>query len=89
MAVKFKEQNPIMGSLDPYSLDRDYLCGIEEYNDPLEPVEQSQSVELLDRRRMDSVAKLAEVIQTSVGRLYQSEKTSPLPPDNAFVSPKV
>lgn len=89
MAVKFKEQNPKMGSLDPYSLDREYLMGIEEYNDPTDPVEQSDKVELLDRSKMDVVAAKAEVIKTNVGRLYASEKSSPLPAENAFVSPKV
>jgi hypothetical protein len=89
MAVKFKEQNPIMGSLDPYSLDLDYLIGIEEHGDPLTPIEQSTKAELLDRSKMDSVAALAEVITTSVGRLYANEKSSALPGDNGFVTPKL
>lgn len=89
IAVKFKEQNPIKGTLDPYSGDREYLMGIVEYNDPTTPIEQSDAVELLDRSKMDTIAKQAVVIQTLAGRLYQSEKSAPLPTDNAFVSPKV
>lgn len=89
IAVKFKEQNPVMGSLDPYSMDRVYLLGILEYNDPIDPIEQSDKAELLDRSRMDSIAGKAEVIKTNVARLYASEKASGLPADNAFVSPKV
>src|SRR5947207_6302799 len=42
-AMKFKEQNPINGSEDPYSLTRDYLCGIEEFNDPITPAEQNDA----------------------------------------------
>lgn len=89
MAVKFKEQNPVMGTLDPYSMDRDYLCGIEEYNDPIDPIEQTNKVELFDRKKMDPIAAKATELKTSVGRLYKSEQTSPLPADNGFVSPKV
>lgn len=87
IAVKFKEQNPILGTLDPYSMDRDYLLGIEEYNDPIDPIEQSNAVELLDRKKMDPIAAKAVELKTSVGRLYSTEKSSPLPVENAFVSP--
>ena len=86
MAVKFKEQSPVMGTLDPYSLDRNYLMGIVEYSDPIDPIEQSNSAELFDRSKMDTIAKTAEVIKTNVGRLYASDKPNPLPSD--FLSQK-
>lgn len=89
MANKFREQNPLMGSLDPYSMERQYLIGIEDYGDPITPMEQSTKAEILDRSKMDSIAKMAEVIQTSVARLYPTEKSSPLSQDNSFVSPKM
>lgn len=89
IAVKFKEQNPILGTLDPYSMDRDYLLGIVEHSDPIDPVEQSDAIELLDRKKMDPIAAKAVELKTSVGRLYAGEKASPLPADNAFVSPSV
>ena len=41
LAFKFKEQNPIMGTENYYSMDKEYLLGIEEYGDPVDPVEQS------------------------------------------------
>lgn len=85
MAVKFKEQCPLMGSLDPYSMEREYLIGIEDYSDPITPIEQATAVELLDRSKMDTIARTAEVLATTVGRLYSNEKASTLPPDNAFV----
>jgi hypothetical protein len=37
MAEKFKLQNPIKGTQDPYSLDCQYLLGIVELNDPIDP----------------------------------------------------
>ncbi len=89
MAVKFKDQNPIMGSLDPYSQEREYLMGIEEYGDPIEPIEQSTKAELLDRSKMDSIAKTAEVLLTSVARLYPSEKAGAPATGSSFVSPKL
>jgi hypothetical protein len=52
MAQKFKDQNPIMGSQDPYSMELQYLVGIEEEGDPTSPVEQSDKIELLDRSRL-------------------------------------
>lgn len=45
-AVKFKEQNPLMGSEDYYSGEKQYLIGIEEHGDPLTPIEQSDSLTL-------------------------------------------
>lgn len=52
MAQKFKEQNPVMGSQDPYSLELQYLCGIEEDGDDCSPIEQSDRIELLDRSKL-------------------------------------
>jgi hypothetical protein len=52
MAYKFKDQNPIMGSQDPYSLELQYLCGVEEDGDDISPIEQTDKVELLDRAKL-------------------------------------
>lgn len=52
-ARKFRDQNPIMGSEDPYSLRKKYLIGIKELGDDITPIEQSTSVELLDRSKME------------------------------------
>lgn len=51
-AMKFKEQHPVMGSEDPYTLDKEYLLGIEENNDPISPIEQSASVERFNRAKI-------------------------------------
>lgn len=47
-AIKFKEQNPIMGSMDSYSGEMQYLMGIVEHGDPLTPIEQSTAITLAD-----------------------------------------
>jgi hypothetical protein len=85
MAEKFKLQNPIKGTQDPYSLDCQYLLGIVELNDPIDPIEQSDAVELFDRKKMDSVSASATVYKTNAGGLYAHEKQSPLTPDGVFV----
>jgi hypothetical protein len=84
MAVKFKEQNPVMGSQDPYSLEKDYLLGIEDHNDPITPIEQSAKPELMNRQKLDPIAQTAQVMQTNVGGLYAHERNSPLPTDGSF-----
>jgi hypothetical protein len=48
LAMKFKEQNPVMGSENFYSGDKQYLLGIEEYNDPVDPIEQTSKDSLID-----------------------------------------
>ena len=61
-ALKFKEQNPIMGSEDPYSLQKEYLIGIVEHNDDISPVEQTNSIERWNRSKLIG-AKPVEVVQ--------------------------
>ena len=51
-ARKFRDQNPIMGSEDPYTLRKKYLLGIEELNDDTSPIEQSDKIELSDRSKL-------------------------------------
>lgn len=48
-ALKFKEQNVVMGSENPYTLEKQYLIGIVEYRDDCTPIEQSNAVERIDR----------------------------------------
>lgn len=51
-AEKFKLQNPLMGSEDPYTLRVDYLLGIEEEGDDTTPLEQSDAIEKWDRSKL-------------------------------------
>lgn len=47
-ALKFKDQNPLMGSEDPVTLDKTYLIGIVEHGDDTFPLEQASSITLQD-----------------------------------------
>lgn len=83
-ALKFKEQNPIMGSQDPYSNRMDYLVGIEEQEDDCSPIEQSSSIELWDRSKLQGPA--VDVVKGK-GGLFANERQSALPLESAFVKP--
>ena len=48
LAEKFKDQNPVMGSENYYSGDKQYLLGIEEYGDDISPIEQTDKSTLLN-----------------------------------------
>lgn len=85
MARKFMEQNPIMGSEDYFSGQKEYLLGIAENNDPIEPVEQAESIELLNRSQMPEASRKAEVVK-GAGGLYSYEKHSPLANPNSPVT---
>lgn len=52
VAQKFKDQNPVMGSENPYTLEKIYLLGIEEMGDDCSPIEQSDSIERFDRTKL-------------------------------------
>lgn len=87
-ALKFKLQNPRMGTADPNSnrpdFDTEYLCGIEEFNDPISPVEQTNSIELFNRGKVGGPA--TEVVRPRGGAFVRSN--DPLPQDGqGFVKP--
>lgn len=48
VAMKFREQNPLMGSENPWSGEKKYLIGIVEHGDDITPIEQSDSISLQD-----------------------------------------
>lgn len=62
-----KEQNPIMGTQDPLRPSvRKYLVGVKpakgvDSRDDISPIEQSQSVELLDRSMIRGIGRHATV----------------------------
>lgn len=61
-ALKYKEQNPIMGSEDPYTMQKEYLIGIVENGDDISPVEQTASIERWNRSKLIG-AKPVEVVR--------------------------
>ena len=50
IAEAIKRHNPIMGSDDLSTGILQYLVGIEEQGDPIDPIEQSSEIELYNRR---------------------------------------
>lgn len=83
MAQKFKDQHPIMGTENPYTLEKEYLCGIEEFGDDCSPTEQSNAVELWDRKKVGG--RQVEVVPGN-GGIYRHEAHSPLGTADGVVS---
>lgn len=81
-ALKFKDQNPLMGSEDVRTGQRDYLIGIEELNDDCSPIEQSNEIELQKREDKSTI----KVVKGKSG-LYAEERHASLPLDSNFVKP--
>lgn len=77
MAYKFKYQNPRMGTQDPYSMDMEYLCGIEEDNDPISPTEQTNAIEQLNRGALKNAIPV--VVVAGEGLYSRREVAAPLP----------
>lgn len=79
IAVKFRDQNPVMGSLDPQTGHIDSLLGIEEEGDDLFPIEQTGAIEKWDRKRLTG-ARPTEVVPGDNGLYSRSSLgTVPLP----------
>ena len=86
IARKLRNDNPIMGSDDPSTGQLQYLIGIEEEGDPITPIEQSDEIELYNRR-LQAKAVPIMIIPGNTGGLYNIPR-SPLPADGQFVSNK-
>lgn len=52
VAQKYMDQNPVMGSENPYTLEKTYLLGIEELGHDCSPIEQSDAIERFDRTKL-------------------------------------
>ena len=86
-ALKFKEQNPIMGTQDPYTLHMDYLIGIVEYGDDVSPIEQSKKDELANRSMYPKRDQDVDLIQNSGYYSPHRDASPPLPLDIGFTKP--
>ena len=80
-ALKFKEQNPLMGSEDPYTLQKQYLMGIVELKDDCSPIEQSDKVEIWDRSKMSASKQNVEVVHGDGLYSQRRDGSAPLPVD--------
>ena len=83
-AAKFREQNPVMGSENPYTLERDYLIAIKEQGHDTSPLEQTDKVELMNRSIM---AQEGDVVIIKGNGKYRpaTDAAAPLSNDSAFV----
>lgn len=64
MAEKFRDQFPVMGSEDPYTLEKQYLLGIVELQEPIDPIEQTDS---------PTLQNIAEKLKSGEYRLVRGE----------------
>lgn len=76
MAEKFRDQNPVMGSLDPQTNHVDYLLGIEEEGDDLTPIEQTGAIEKWNRSRLTG-ARPTEVVAGDNGLFSRASIAQP------------
>lgn len=86
VAEAAKRQNPVMGSEDPYTMEMDYLVGIEEYGDDCSPIEQSPAIERFSRDKLVG-AKETEVVPGKTGIYSVRDVAASLSLDGNFVAP--
>lgn len=84
-AIKFREQNPIMGTEDRYTGEKLYLMGIVEHGDPITPVEQSDSITLTNIT--DKLRSGEYKVVKAEGVFRPADASPPMPSELAFVKP--
>lgn len=86
IAEAIKRRNPIMGSDDPTTGQLQYLIGIEEQGDPITPIEQSDEIELFNRRQYKNAVPIMVVPgNTGLYSVRRSDVSAALPLDSSFV----
>lgn len=88
VAQALKRANPIMGSDDPYTGVLQYLVGIEEESDPIDPIEQSNEIELFNRKAQKNAVPIM-IVPGNVGMfsVKQQDVRANLSPDTIPVKP--
>lgn len=81
VARKFQEQNPLMGSMNPYSMQTTYLIAIEEEGDDCSPLEQSTAIEKLDRKLLGNEDQVTVIKGHG---LYSKQGDGAVPAPNAI-----
>lgn len=88
IAEAIRRANPIMGSDDLTTGQLQYLIGIEEQGDPITPIEQSDEIELYNRRlTKDAVPIMIIPGNTGMYSVRRNEVASELPNSSTFVKP--
>ncbi len=70
-AEAYKRQHPRMGTQDPGSVDArdtEYLLGVEAWGDDITHVEQTESLELIDRTMLPAHRQNAQQVDFSTGK---------------------
>lgn len=83
-ALAARYQNPIKGSDDPLTGDLQYYVGIEEMNDPTDPVDRSQEIELYNRKNLKNAIPVM-VVQGNNGLFKVADMGPSLPLSSSFV----
>ena len=85
IALAAKMQNPILGSDDPMTGELQYLIGVEEVGDDCTPIEQSNEIELYNRKNLGNAVPVM-IVSGNTG-LYSVKRDlgTSLPLDSTFV----
>lgn len=87
-ALAARYQNPIKGSDDPLTGELQYYVGIEELNDPTDPVDKSMEIELFNRKNLKSAIPVM-VVPGNEGMFRVRQDLGPaLPLSSSFVAPE-
>lgn len=87
-AEKFRDQNPVKGTLNKYTGEMKYLVAIEENGDDCSPIEQSDSVSLEDITAKIATGELRVVPGNGYLTAADRGASIPLPTDQqGFVKP--
>lgn len=88
-AIKFKEQNPVMGTLDPRDGSMTYKIGIVELGDPVTPLlTYKNAVERWDRTKLNGAPATEEVPgDNGLYSMGRSAGSGSLPAGASFVDP--
>ncbi len=80
-----KDQNPVMGTQDRYEYEgSDFLVGVEDWGDPVSPIEQSDAIERLNRSSIEDEGKTA--VPGPKIKVRRSEAISRIPGDGVEAS---
>ncbi len=88
IAEAIRRANPIMGSDDQMTGQLQYLIGIKDHGDPIDPIEQSDEIELYTRRQQRNAVPIM-IVPGNQGMyaVKASNVRNPLPNELGFVKP--